>query len=61
MASGAAQENGESLAGTDLVRVSVALAAGFAFPGLGHVPHFEAPEKTYPPLLAYLKEGLTPK
>jgi len=27
-------------------------------PGLGHVPHFEAPEKTYPPLLAFLKEGL---
>jgi pimeloyl-ACP methyl ester carboxylesterase len=26
-------------------------------PGLGHVPHFEAPEKTYPPLLAFLKEG----
>lgn len=28
-------------------------------PGLGHVPHLEAPEKTYPPLLAFLKEGLT--
>jgi pimeloyl-ACP methyl ester carboxylesterase len=27
-------------------------------PGVGHVPHFEAPEKTYPPLLAFLKEGL---
>jgi pimeloyl-ACP methyl ester carboxylesterase len=27
-------------------------------PGLGHVPHMEAPEKTYPPLLAFLKEGL---
>jgi pimeloyl-ACP methyl ester carboxylesterase len=27
-------------------------------PGLGHVPHLEAPDKTYPPLLAYLKEGL---
>ena len=25
-------------------------------PGLGHVPHFEAPEKTYPPLIAFLKE-----
>lgn len=24
-------------------------------PGLGHVPHFEAPEKTYPPLIAFLK------
>ena len=30
-------------------------------PGLGHVPHFEAPENTYPPLIAYLKEGLTSK
>ena len=30
-------------------------------PGLGHVPHFEAPEKTYPPLIAFLKEGLTSK
>ena len=28
-------------------------------PGLGHVPHMEAPEKTYPPLVAFLKEGLT--
>lgn len=27
-------------------------------PGLGHVPHFEAPEKTYPPLIAFLKEGI---
>ncbi len=27
-------------------------------PGLGHVPHLEAPDKTYPPLLAFLKEGL---
>src|SRR5262245_60935727 len=27
-------------------------------PGLGHVPHMEAPDKTYPPLLAFLKEGL---
>src|SRR4029077_3110697 len=26
-------------------------------PRLGHVPHMEAPEKTYPPLLAFLKEG----
>lgn len=25
-------------------------------PGLGHVPHFEAPERTYPPLVAFLKE-----
>lgn len=29
-------------------------------PGVGHVPHFEAPEKFYPPLLAFLKEGVTP-
>ncbi len=28
-------------------------------PGLGHVPHLEAPEKTYPPLVAFLKEGLS--
>ncbi len=27
-------------------------------PGLGHVPHMEAPEKTYPPLVAFLTEGL---
>lgn len=27
-------------------------------PGVGHVPHMEAPEKTYPPLVAFLKEGL---
>jgi len=27
-------------------------------PGVGHVPHLEAPEKTYPPLVAFLKEGI---
>jgi pimeloyl-ACP methyl ester carboxylesterase len=27
-------------------------------PGLGHVPHLEAPDKTFPPLVAFLKEGL---
>jgi pimeloyl-ACP methyl ester carboxylesterase len=27
-------------------------------PGLGHVPHLEAPDRTYPPLLAFLSEGL---
>ena len=27
-------------------------------PGVGHVPHLEAPDKTYPPLVAFLKEGL---
>jgi pimeloyl-ACP methyl ester carboxylesterase len=26
-------------------------------PGLGHVPHMEAPEKTLPPLVAFLQEG----
>jgi pimeloyl-ACP methyl ester carboxylesterase len=25
-------------------------------PNIGHVPHLEAPEKTYPPLIAFLKE-----
>ena len=27
-------------------------------PGLGHVPHLEAPDKTLPPLVAFLKEGV---
>ena len=27
-------------------------------PGLGHVPHMEAPDKTLPPLVAFLTEGL---
>lgn len=27
-------------------------------PGLGHVPHVEAPEKTIPPMVAFLKEGV---
>jgi pimeloyl-ACP methyl ester carboxylesterase len=27
-------------------------------PGLGHVPHMESPDRTYPPLVAFLKEGL---
>jgi pimeloyl-ACP methyl ester carboxylesterase len=30
-------------------------------PGLGHVPHLEAPEKVLPPLVAFLKEGPTAK
>lgn len=30
-------------------------------PGLGHVPHLEAPEKVLPPLVAFLKEGLMAK
>jgi pimeloyl-ACP methyl ester carboxylesterase len=27
--------------------------------GLGHVPHLEAPDKTYPPLVAFLTEGVS--
>ncbi|MGE4161833.1 MAG: alpha/beta fold hydrolase [Vicinamibacterales bacterium] len=27
-------------------------------PGLGHVPHVEDPDRTYPPLVAFLREGL---
>ena len=27
-------------------------------PGLGHVPHMEAPDKTLPPLVAFLNQGL---
>ena len=27
-------------------------------PGLGHVPHLEAPDKVLPPLVAFLKEGV---
>lgn len=27
-------------------------------PGLGHVPHLEAPERTIPPLVAFLKDGV---
>jgi pimeloyl-ACP methyl ester carboxylesterase len=30
-------------------------------PGLGHVPHLEAPDKVLPPLVEFLKEGLTAK
>jgi len=30
-------------------------------PGLGHVPHLEAPDKVLPPLVAFLKEGLAAK
>jgi len=28
-------------------------------PGLGHVPHLEAPDQVLPPLVAFLKEGVT--
>ena len=27
-------------------------------PGLGHVPHLEAPEQIVPPLVAFLEEGV---
>jgi pimeloyl-ACP methyl ester carboxylesterase len=27
-------------------------------PGLGHVPHLEAPDKVLPPLVAFLKAGV---
>jgi pimeloyl-ACP methyl ester carboxylesterase len=30
----------------------------YLIPGLGHVPHLESTEKTLPPLLAFLKEGV---
>jgi pimeloyl-ACP methyl ester carboxylesterase len=30
-------------------------------PGLGHVPHLEAPDKVLPPLVEFLEEGLAPK
>jgi pimeloyl-ACP methyl ester carboxylesterase len=30
-------------------------------PGLGHVPHLEAPDKVLPPLVGFLKEGVTGK
>lgn len=30
-------------------------------PGLGHVPHLEAPERVIPPLIAFLNEGVAPE
>jgi pimeloyl-ACP methyl ester carboxylesterase len=30
-------------------------------PGVGHVPHIEAPDRFYPPLLAFLKESVSPQ
>jgi pimeloyl-ACP methyl ester carboxylesterase len=30
-------------------------------PGLGHVPHLEAPGRVLPPLVEFLKEGLAVK
>jgi pimeloyl-ACP methyl ester carboxylesterase len=52
---------GRALSGAHEVpgrRPSRTVAAGAIDPGLGHVPHLEAPEKIYPPLVAFLKEGL---
>jgi len=37
MASAAAREDGEALGGAELRRVAIALVAGWAVPGLGHV------------------------
>ena len=37
---------------------SIAMVLAWLIPGLGHVPHMEAPEKTIPPLVAFLKAGL---
>ena len=42
-------------------RSPTATAKLLLIPGLGHVPHLEAPEKVMPPLVAFLKEGLTAK
>ena len=43
-------------------RIAAAIPNGKArlelFPGLGHVPFVEDPERSLPPLLAFLKEGL---
>jgi pimeloyl-ACP methyl ester carboxylesterase len=30
-------------------------------PGLGHVPHLEAPDRVIPPLVAFLQEGVNAK
>jgi len=44
-------------------RIAAAIPNGKArlqlLPGLGHVPFIEAPERTLPPLIAFLKEALT--
>jgi pimeloyl-ACP methyl ester carboxylesterase len=44
-------------------RIAAAIPNGKArlelLPGLGHVPFMEAPERALPPLVAFLKEGLT--
>lgn len=38
--------------------ISIGNARLLLLPGLGHVPHMEAPERTFPPLVAFLNEGL---
>ena len=44
-------------------RIAAAIPNGKArlelLPGLGHVPFIEAPERTLPPLIAFLREELT--
>jgi pimeloyl-ACP methyl ester carboxylesterase len=44
-------------------RIAATIPSGKArlelLPGLGHVPFIESPERTLPPLVAFLKEGLT--
>jgi pimeloyl-ACP methyl ester carboxylesterase len=43
-------------------RIAAAIPNGKArlelLPGLGHVPLVEAPDRSLPPLVAFLKEGL---
>ena len=48
------QERMQHVAG----RIPGGLGRLHLLPGIGHVPHLEAPEETYPPLLAFLKEGI---
>ena len=44
-------------------RIVAAIPSGKArlelLPGLGHGPFMESPERTLPPLIAFLKEGVT--
>jgi pimeloyl-ACP methyl ester carboxylesterase len=59
----------DMLAGTpaafqaDMKRIAATIPNGKArlelLPALGHVPFIEAPERSLPPLVAFLKEGLT--
>ena len=59
---GHAARPGRALPGADEVprqdASPTATAACCCIPGLGHVPHLEAPDKVLPPLVAFLKEGL---